>query len=269
MPRSRYIRVVKILWVGNSNDRPSAEVPEAQLRHKLLEPRLAEAIGEPVYITSRPLWPRADAAEVMLGWVERFEPDVVYLKANQFWFNHESVPLRFERMFGPLGRPLSRAGLAANSTGWIAHNAPFRAAREFARKRVQGACYFEPSEVVQRLGECIRVVLRNESTYLLVASAYGLTDSSPNEKTRRRKEARRLVVHRGLQRLCSELHVDYLGFDQPHYVTQPVSVRHLQADEFHRDAQGHREDVDKKFNLLLPACQKALEGRRAGAAASR
>ena len=263
-----YIRVVKILWVGNSNDRPSAAVPEGQLRHKLLEPRLAEALGEPVEITSRPLWPTADAAGIMSGWVERFEPDLVYLKANQFWFNHQSVPLRIERMLGPLGPPIARLALKANGAGWLAHNAPFRSTRDFARQRLQGACHFEPDEVVQRMADCVRVVLRNESTHLLVASANGLTDSSLNGKLRQQTEARRLAVHRGLQRLCAELHVDYLGYDQPHYLTQPMTERHLQSDQFHRDSQGHRDNVDQKFDLLLPACQKVLASRSVGAAAS-
>lgn len=260
-----YIRLVKILWVGNSNDRPSAEVLEGQLRHKLLEPRLAEAIGEPVDITSRPLWPTEDAPRVMSGWLERWEPDIVYLKANQFWFNHESVPLRIERMLGPLGRPIARAGLRANETGWLAHNSAFRSARDLARRRIQGAYLFEPDEVVQRLGECIRVVLRTETTYLLVASSFGISNSSSDATTRRRTEARRLAVHRGLERLCGELHVDYIGADQPHYLTQPPIESHLQSDQFHRAARGHAEDVDKKFALLLPACQKAMEHRRGDA----
>lgn len=256
---------MKILWVGNSNDRASTEVPEGQLRHKLLEPRLAEAIGEPVEITSRPLWPTTEAATIMGGWLERLEPDVVYLKANQFWFNHESVPLRIERLLGPLGRPVARVGLKANDTAWLAHNAAFRSARDFARRRVQGSYHFEPEEVVQRLGECIRVVLQNESTHLLVASAFGRTDPSLDEKARGRREVRRLKVHRGLQALCRELHVEYLGTDQPHYLTQPAVERYLQSDQFHRAARGHAADVDRKFTLLLPACQKAMESRHGGA----
>ncbi len=252
---------MKILWVGNSNDRASAEVSEGQLRHKLLEPRLAEALGEPVEIVSRPLWPKPDAAQVLSSWLERFEPELVYLKANQFWFNHESVPLRIERMLGPLGRPVARASLRANGTGWLAHNSAFRRLRDFIRRRVQGAYYFEPDEVVLRLGECIRVALRNENAQVLVACAFGISDRSSDEKTRRRLEARRLMVHRGLQRLCADLHVDYVGADQPHYLTRPILEQHLQSDQFHRDARGHRENVDQKFELLLPACLKVLEGR--------
>jgi len=256
---------VKILWVGNSNDRPSAEVAEGQLRHKLLEPRLADAIGEPVEITSRPLWPTTEAATIMGGWLERFEPDLVYLKANAFWFTHESVPLRIERMLGPLGRPCAGASLKANSTGWLAHNTAFRSARDFARRRIQGSYHFEPDEVVQRLSECIRVILQNETTHLLVASAFRSTAQSLDEEGRQRREARRLRVHRGLQALCNELHVDYLGVDQPQDITQPTLEDHLQSDQFHRAARGHAADVDKKFALLLPACQKAMEHRRGDA----
>lgn len=201
----------------------------------------------------------------MRGWLDRFEPEVVYLKTNQFWFNHQSVPLRIERALGPLGRPFAGAALKANDAGWLAHNAAFRSARDFARRRIQGAYHFEPDEVVQRLGECIRVILQNESTHLLVAGASGLSDQSLDEKDRQRREARRLRVHRGLQALCNELHVDYVGADQPHYLTQPTLERHLQSDQFHRSARGHAQGVDREFDRILPVCQKSMEHRRGDA----
>lgn len=255
---------MKILWLGNSNDQPSAEVPESALRHKLLEPRLAEAIGESVEITARQFWPTPDAAKVVEGFMTRYAPDVVYLGTNSFWFNHESVPLRLERALGPFGSFVRRTALNANGAGWFAHNRAYRSVRDFARRHIDGAYHFEPEEVVQRMAECIRVVLRSEGALLLVRTPSGKRDTAPTPKVRDRREARRLQVHLGLKKLCDELHVDYLGSDRPSYIDRPLGPEDpalLQGDAFHRNAAGHRDDVDQKFQLLLPICLKALEAR--------
>ena len=107
---------------------------------------------------------------------------------------------------------------------------------------------------------------RSEGVTLVVASSFGKRDWALTEQSRQRAEERRLRVHRGLERLCAELHVDYLGRALPRYREfGPEDTRLLGRDAFHRNAEGHRDNVDEKFQILLPICRKAQEGRDARA----
>jgi hypothetical protein len=88
---------------------------------------------------------------------------------------------------------------------------------------------------------------------LVVRGPQAFADVSPSGAARARAEQRRLHVHRGLRDLCRELHVEYVGFDEPVYRT--ASRPGLLADDLHRDAAGKHADAEQETAVILRAWQ--------------
>src|SRR6185503_12628403 len=97
----------------------------------------------------------------------------------------------------------------------IAHRGAFHVARRWAQRTIGGATYFEAEQVLEVMTRCIRTIVQHEQTILIVKGSRGSRDLAASDGARRRGEERRLAVHRGLQALCSELHVDYFGTERP------------------------------------------------------
>lgn len=52
--------------------------------------------------------------------MQEYQPDVVVLQVDRFWYAYESTPLWFERRPGRAGKQLSSMRLAAAKTAWFA-----------------------------------------------------------------------------------------------------------------------------------------------------
>jgi hypothetical protein len=253
---------MRILLLGSSNDR-GGRFEGGQLRHEIVRDRLAAEFGEPVEVVVKPIWPNEALPGLLGRWLDQHAPDLVYLNVVSFWFTFESVPLRVERLLGRFGRPIARAGLRAAESPWLAHNPAFRALRRFAQRTIGGDTYFTAEQVVDRIGQCIHLVLQREEVVLAVKGPHGRVDYAVSTGRGRRIERRRLQVHGALATLCKQLHVYYAGSDSPVWKTRDFR-RTAAGDRLHENAEGHVATADSMHRVI---CEAWL-GARGGVARS-
>ena len=102
-----------------------------------------EQLGEPVDIISRPVWPDSRLPAAAEKWIEREQPDIVWLVLQSFWFEYLSVPKRLERKFGRAGKVASEAGFKAADKPLIANNFVFRQGRRLLQRTLGGDPHFD------------------------------------------------------------------------------------------------------------------------------
>ena len=213
---------MRVLRLGNSYD-TDPNIAAADNKVSIADRLLAEGSGEPVETTVRTVWPQPQLPGLIEQWLDRYKPDVVLLVVSSYWFTYVSVPVKVQRTFGPLGKPLSRAGLKAAATPWLAHNGAFRLARRATIATIGGATNFTPEQVVESMEACIRTILAHEDVALAVRGPRIAFSADGTKKTRRWAEARRSSVDRQIAELCKRLHVEYAGYE--------VGDSHLEAPE--------------------------------------
>jgi hypothetical protein len=246
-----------LLLLGNSQDL-GAWFEGGKRRHEIVQERLEAEFGEPVEIVVKPYWPNERLAALLVRWVEETRPDMVYINVTAFPFGYESLPLRAKRVLGRLGPAVSDAGLRfADSKRW-SHNAVFRTIRRYGQATIGGDTHFTCEEVVERTSEAVRVALRREGVFLVVEGPLGRGEPELTGRERRRKEARRQVVHRALKSLCEELHVCYIGSDAP----LPPERQHVRGqtvgDGTHFNAEGHARLAEDLFENVRDAWRAHL-----------
>jgi hypothetical protein len=218
----------------NSNDMHSG-VPEAQRAPTVAERIVANATGEIVEVTSRVIWPGPELLDIVAGWIKRFSPDVVLVRASSFWCTYESVPLRLQRQWGRLGVPISRIGFKAGGHPTVSANPAFRRVRKLAVRTVGGETYFTPPEATQTVADVLRRVLAREAIIPVVRGPAHAHNSSGTVAGQRRSEQINREFDAPLASMCQGCHVRYATatgtLDNPAY---------LQGDELHDTAEGHR-----------------------------
>ena len=233
---------MKVLLLGNSNDGGSW-IGEGRKRHEIVAEQLEQLIGQPVEVVTKSIWPNPGLARVVDSWVEQHEPDVVYLTMLAYWFQYRSVPLRVRRLLGPLGPGVSDAGFRfAESPRW-AHNAVFRTIRRSLQRTVGGDTHFTPEEVVDRVTEVIRVLLRHEGLVVAIQGADGRTDYAFSRRGRKRNEQRRIYVDRHMREWCREHHVTYENSESAVFAIDPVLAKNRVGDGLHANAQWHEHSA--------------------------
>ena len=240
---------MKVLWLGNSSDQ-RGRIADADMRANVVARELEAAAGEPVELVVRPIWPDENLPGLVERWMDEVEPDLVMLRTVSFWFNYESVPLRIERLLGPVGKPVKDAGLGLAKTSWLGERALYHWLRRWAQRTIGGDTYFTPDEVIQRQSAVIRAIVRREGVALVANLPKGRADYYPSARIKRRAEVRRRKVHGALARLCDELHVPYHGSEHASYLTEtPTTV----GDRLHGDAAEHRRRADDDLPHMLEA----------------
>lgn len=242
---------MKILYLTNSNS-IQPQIAESERRMALVSRGMEQVVGEPVEGVIRPVWPTKALPRAVDRWMEAERPDMVYLQVIAFWFTYESVPIRLEKMLGPLGRPVRSLGIKASQTPWIGHNDTFHNVRQWAQRHIGGASFFTPEQVVETISESIRIIVRYEDSLLVVKGPRGGRSYQASEEARQRADARRLIVHRDLKALCSELHVDYVGSDVP---VERVGIDYL-GDNLHAGPQSQRVMADEILSFLAAAWER-------------
>lgn len=225
---------MRILFLGNSNDELKL-AGDAPLRNQLMREALSEEFGEVEVIMKR-TWPDAALPVALEKWLKTLEPDVVYINVTEFWCLHESIPLRIERTFGRVGRPIARAALKAAASPTIGHNRVFRGIRTAAQAVIRGDPQFTPQQVTARVTECARICLRREGTVVVVDGQRGRWPLSITRRGRDRIERRRQEVHRGLTEACARLHVVYESDDIPQWKANAALRKQAHSDGFHHGA---------------------------------
>jgi hypothetical protein len=222
---------VKVLWLATSDD-AAGDIPVEGRAYFQVVKLVEEAIGEPVEVVPRIIWPAATLPELIERWVERYRPDVVIYHVNGFWYLYRSTPLRLERKLGPLGKPLARAGLRAGGSAWFARTRVFHAGRWLALKTIGGDTYFSPDQVADTVEACVRRIVQHEGVGLVVRGpmAPWSWTSQPEGALRR--------VHERLAGFCAAVHVPYVAVDPD----EPPDARMDfwgAGDRLHSNAAGH------------------------------
>ena len=188
---------MRILRLSTSDDlHPS--VPDELRGYRIVERTVAAETGEPVETILREIWPEANLPDVVGAWLDRYEPDIVFLRVSSFWASYQSVPLKLRRSrLGAPGRALARAGFAAAEVPRVGHSRAFIAFRDAARRVIGGATYFTPEEVIERLTLTMRRVLRREGVLLIVRGGLvAETAGCPAGVVAREEEKRRRLMRR-------------------------------------------------------------------------
>lgn len=201
--------MITILRLTHSADFDEA-VSAAQRGTAIAERAFTEATGLEATTIAKNAWPGPELPDILGGWVDRYQPDIVFLGVNTYWFCYESVPVKLERKVKFGGRQMASIGLAAAPR--FAEYRAFQLLQRAAQKTIGGEAYFTPEDVVQRMAECVRRVLSKESTVLTVcgpASWFAMYET----RARRRAETKLARVDRELCRFCEKLGVHYLSLD--------------------------------------------------------
>ncbi|MEX2081438.1 MAG: SGNH/GDSL hydrolase family protein [Dehalococcoidia bacterium] len=244
---------MKVLFLGNSTDAGSY-VPAESKATTMLAGDLERLYGQPFEIVTRGIWPDSDLPATVERWMEREHPELVYLGVVGWWMTFESVPLKLQRLLGPLGKPTANLGFRLAETPWIAHTAPFHWGRKLLGRVVGGDPHFTPDEVAESIGQTIRTVLRHEGTTLVVKGPQHKTRKGYTKAGTRRAEARRLSCHFALRELCAEVHVEYIGSDEPMYPTRSNKGMRI-GDRLHANERGHQRRRGELLPYLVRACE--------------
>ena len=168
---------------------------------------------EPVEVTLRAAWPSSSLPGLIDRWLDEYEPDIVFLKVNAYWFNYLSLPLQIERKFGKFGKPINKVGKQVGELRPVSSSRPYRVARRYLLRVFPGATYFSPESVVASMQDSIRTILSREGIGLIVSGPGSRLNHELSRKAGRAHEARRQLVHQSMKRFCAEVHVPYFGLD--------------------------------------------------------
>lgn len=263
---------MKILSIGNSND-TGTWFEGGRKRHDIVREKLVAEFGEPIEIIVKALWPNERAVGRLSEWLEEYQPDLVHLAINPFWYSYESVPLRMQRILG------KKAGTAVSNTGFslarkrsIAHNAVFRTLRGWSQRTVGGDTYFTTTQVVECMSECIRLCVRNEGTIVIVKGSNGRSKPNASASQIERKERRRTEVYNGIKPLCDQLHVTYSGNAVAAWKSDPNAPKAGQnkvGDGLHSNAKGHERMADRLYETISAAIRAHQPAEREPVTAGR
>lgn len=202
---------VRVLRLGNSYD-IDPNIPKDENKVTVSDRILGEGSDETVETTVRTIWPDPALPDLIDKWLDRYRPEVVLLVVSSYWFTYVSVPVRVERSFGPVGKPMARAGLKVAATPWLAHNAAFRAVRRATIATLGGATHFTPEEVVASMQLCVRKLVARENLALVVRGPRVPFAADGTATARLWAEERRSTVDRQMAAFCKQLHVEYIEF---------------------------------------------------------
>ena len=242
---------MKVLWLGNSDDVGLAADRRGGRSIDVAQRLLEEDTGGPVEITGRVIWPSPGLPDLIGGWVERYEPDVVMFKVNGYWYLYRSVPLRLERAFGRVaGGSIAKAGRATADIPWLAHTRAYHAARRMARRTIGAATFFTPAEVAGIVDRCIRRILQSERVGVVVWSPVGAWEGAPAGAAEH--------VFDALDPLCRQLGVIHVAWKPG--TPDPTADFFETGDRIHRANDGHNWYGEREARAINSAWQAATTG---------
>ncbi|MBI5948166.1 MAG: hypothetical protein HY875_08515 [Chloroflexi bacterium] len=200
---------MRVLRLGTSND-DAGGVPVEARAWKVAERLLAESAGEPVETVLKRAWPNAAFPALVRQWLDEYQPEMVVLQVNNFWYGYESTPLWFERRFGRTGVRLSRLGLRVGKSPRFADNrwAQFLNRRLLAV--LPGATYFTVPQVAETVEAAMRGILAREGVVLLVRGNENWTTfPMASRRFNRRNAERNAAMSAAMRGVCARLRVPY------------------------------------------------------------
>jgi hypothetical protein len=248
---------MRVLRFGNSDD-TNEGVPESARAWFVAQQCLAEACGEPVETALKAIWPGRELPGLVDEWLDRHDPDLVFLKITWYWYAYESVPLRIERLLGPiLGKRIANASLKAAERPRLAQNRLFKLGRRAAHRLIGGDTPFDSRQVMEVMEACVRRVVAREGVLLVVkGTGDGRRADGPLAGYFDRFTRRRIEVEGTIERLCGELHVPYVGTGR----RKTDEEKDLGGgDGVHRGARGQRNVGLQEGEALVAAYMAARQ----------
>lgn len=204
--------MIRILRLGNSSDR-ALDIAEGARAHEIVERMLAEASGEEVETILRPIWPTTQLPDLISKWMDEYQPDLVFLRVNNVWYNSESIPLRIQRKFGRVGTGVGNATERATKRRWVNQSPIYKRLRKLALLTVGYDLHFTTDEVLERMDECLRRIVAHEHVGVVVRGTIGKKEKNDKlpKRIAQQHDLRRTIVDDGLREICDRLHVTYLS----------------------------------------------------------
>lgn len=249
---------MKVLRLGQSDQRIGG-VPEHARTWYVAGEVLARATGEPVETVLREIWPEPSLPDLVDRWIERYQPDLVFMKTNDYWVCTQSVPLRLQRKFGRPGKSAGALGKRMADAPRIAHTRLFKAGRLAMLRTIGGDRYFEPEDVVATLEACLRRIVAHEAVVPVVSGSVGMLHPPYGWGGERQAIARRTAVHEGMARVCAQLHVAYTG--RAGVISKDEYAGLIGGDGLHRNEAGQRAAGQAEGEQMVRAWLAAREGR--------
>lgn len=225
---------MRVLRLSNSDDFAGDIPVEARPWHIAGEV-LAATVGEPVETIARNTWPDPSLPDLVGQWLEKYEPDLVFLKVTWFWYAYESVPLRLKRRLGIVGRPLAAAGDRATQISWLAKTRAFKISRRALHRIIGGDAHFSEDQVIERMKAVIRKAVAREHVVLVVkGTGMGRDDTGTLAGYYDRYRARVERVEGEIEAFCQLLGVHYMSAQRKSRVDQDLH----RGDGVHKGAHG-------------------------------
>ncbi len=232
---------MRMLRVGTSED-TEMDVPAGERGYQIAERLLAEAAGEPVETILKRGWPSAELPDIFDRWLDEYDPDIVFFKVNWFWYGYESLPLRFERGLGRVGKKLGETGVKVGKNPRMANSRTFQTGRRLLTRAVGGgATYFTPQEVVDVVETCMRRALAHrEDILMVVRGPSGGWGHVPlrGKREQARSRARAGYITANLKAACDRMHVYYANRDR--VIPKEELKERLSPAWFRQTASGHQ-----------------------------
>jgi hypothetical protein len=237
---------VRLLRLTNSSDTFEG-VPEARRATRIAEDVFTELTGEPIETVLKLFWPEPGLPEIVERWIDRYQPDVVFLRTSMIWCAYESVPLRLERRLGWFGRPLARLGFKLGGSQAMIANPLFRAARRWALRTIGGDVYFQPEEAAAIVADAFRRVVAREAVIPALCGPGFARDASGTTKGRERAARRNADLDLRLADVARTLHIAFVS------CRMEFDPTHLAADGFHTGVVGQRAQGEIEGKLIAEA----------------
>lgn len=242
---------LRLLILGNSSDmkRPSAGHPT---RAEVLKETVERELATDVEMMVRTLWPDGRLLERIERWLSEFEPDAVFLSVPGYWFLYESVPLKVQRTWGPVGRWIGGKALAA-SDGDFSRTRLSRRVRRILLRVVGGSPQQEPQETLDDIEPCIRAIVRRESVALAVRTPQSNAWWSRADYNREWRAGRLAFVRERLLALCDSLSVPTVA----ERTREERAAEELERDEGHRSGAAFEANATNDAAALIAAIRQA------------
>jgi len=220
----------------------------------------AEALGEPVEVIVKPVWPDARLGPSVEKWVAREQPDIVWMVIQSFWFEYVSVPKKLERKFGRAGKALSTAGFKSADVPWLAQNAVFRAGRRLSQRVIGGDNHFTPEEMIAAVEASVRATLRHEGATFVGWGPFSYSNYAVSKKGERLADEKRTTIIRAVRKLSDELHFAFEAPDEPYWRTHGAPEFH--TDGFHFSTNWNKDAAEREIEMLQRVVAEFLPERR-------
>lgn len=240
---------MKILRLGSSEDAPGRLPPEFMREH-LIQQGLERELGEPIEIATQRAWPNQRLPEMVRRWMDEEEPDMVTMHVTGYWFMYQSVTRKLRRRWGKFGQTVGQAAHDSADVPWLAYNPVFRFGRRVVTRVIGGETNFTPDEVVQRVTDSMKEIIRHEGVILLVWGPGGRSrHGDHSRKAAAAMEARRLSVTARMREICAQHRVAFIAREEPMWKLgiAPKKGR----DGLHADEEGAVVDAAREVAQIV------------------